>query len=579
MNLEAITHIPQSEDAYAIAEDTLVLRLRAMKNDIRECLLYYGDRVCIIDPIVMKSLPMKRIASDTLFDYFEVEVKCNYTRICYYFYISDELEAVYYINGIFSKHADYDRTEFFQFPYIRREDIVDVPEWTKSAIMYQIFPDSFATGKNEMKAEKKVKYTKDGIPVLSQNGGTLFGILENVEYLVSLGINCIYLNPIFTAGAYHKYDTIDYFSVDPCLGDMESFKKLVRKCHKNGIRILLDGVFNHCGPQFFAFQDVLKNGENSKYKDWFYKLNFPIRYNDPPNYEAFAYVKEMPKINTGNPEVTDYFCRVGTYWIEEADIDGWRLDVANEVNHDFWRKFRKCIKKVKPDAFLIGEIWEDSHTWLQGDQLDSSMNYKFSNICRRFFAEESISSVEFNELLNNMLMRYRRNITYAQMNLLDSHDVPRFLSKCNNDVKRFRLALFFMLTFVGIPSIFYGDEKEISGVKEPEYRRPMIWENSPESITDEVKQLISIRKTYKAFLYGSFQNISLNRTDNVYAYKREYLGRSMLVFVNNENKDIQLQIPLQEDISIIFSLEEDHVERNMIYLKAKSGMIIECLAC
>lgn len=578
MNLEAIKHVPLSEDAFAIAEDTLVLRLRTQKNDIKECMLFFGDRVCMTNPIIVKSLPMNIVASDTLYDYYEGEVKSEYTRICYYFYLSNQRESIYYSGGIFTNQVDNDRTEYFQFPYIRREEIVDVPQWAKEAIMYQIFPDSFATNKNKMEVEKKVKSTKEDISVYANNGGTLSGIIDNIDYLVNFGINCIYLNPIFTASSYHKYDTIDYFTVDPCFGDMQILKKLVHTCHKHGIRVLLDGVFNHCGSEFFAFQDVLRNGENSRYKDWFYKLQFPVRYEDPPNYEAFAYVKEMPKLNTGNPEVVDYFCRVGTYWIETADIDGWRLDVANEIDHEFWRTFRKRVRKVKKDAFLIGEIWEDSQTWLQGDQFDSTMNYRFSNLCRKFFGEESISVEKFNELLSTMLMRYQRTTTYAQMNLLDSHDVPRFLSKCEGDVKKLRLAFLFMFTFVGIPSIFYGDEKGISGETESEYRKPMIWEDNSLSrkLTYEVSHMISMRKEYEALVHGTYRCICANTLDNVYVYCREYQKQKIIVAINNGNEKVQIIMPIPSYKKIIFALEQDYIEQDRIFLKAKSGMVIDC---
>lgn len=224
-------------------------------------------------------------------------------------------------------------------------------------------------------------------------GGTLKGICENIDYIEKLGINCIYLNPIFEAASYHKYDTIDYFEIDPCLGNKADLKELVQQCHKRGIRVILDGVFNHCGADFFAFRDVRQNGKASRYYNWFYHLPETIQYADPPDYEAFAYVKEMPKLNTGNPEVVEYLCNVGTYWIREADIDGWRLDVANEINHEFWRAFRHAVRAVKEDIFLIGEIWEEAGIWLQGDQFDSTMNYTFSYLCRDFLERENFRSV------------------------------------------------------------------------------------------------------------------------------------------------------------------------------------------
>ena len=276
---------------------------------------------------------------------------------------------------------------------------------------------------------------KNGEKAISGNrlGGTLSGIKANLDYLQQLGINCIYVNPVFAANSYHKYDTIDYFSIDPCLGTKKEAKELVEDCHARGIRVLFDGVVNHCGPDFFAFRDVLAHGEKSEYLDWFYGMQAPVDYKDPPNYEAFAYVKEMPKLNTGNPKVEQYLIKVGVYWIQEIGIDGWRLDVANEINHDFWRHFRAAVRAVKKDALLIGEIWEDAQCWLLGDQFDSTMNYRFSYLCTDFFAKRTMCAREFDEQMTKMIYRYPQQVSEIQMNFLDSHDIPRFLSYCGGD--------------------------------------------------------------------------------------------------------------------------------------------------
>ena len=540
---EAVLHIPDSSYAFATDEKTVVFRLRTKKDDVQRCTLCYGNRVSPQKIIPISRLPMKKAGTDEMFDYYECTLKAGFTRICYYFLLEDEAETLYYYADEFHDSDRCDRTEYYQFAYVRREEIARVPQWAASAVLYQIFPDSFASFRRFIPRKDSVLHEKHGLPCASKSGGTLRGILENLDYLTDLGVTCLYLNPIFSASSYHKYDTIDYFSIDPCFGTEDDLKRLVAACHENGIRVILDGVFNHCGAGFFAFQDVLKNGEKSEYADWFYRLEFPVRYETPPNYEAFAYVREMPKLNTGNARVAEYLCRVGTYWIQEADIDGWRLDVANEIDHGFWRRFRKEIKAAKPDALLIGEIWEDAPQWLEGDQMDSTMNYRFSKLCCDFFAERRISAEQFDHELHAMVLRYKSPMAYVQMNLLDSHDVPRFLSKCGGNVAKLKLALLFMMTFIGIPSIFYGDEAGIDGTAEADYRRPMVWENQPEKgeLFCFLKKLIAIRKQHSALVCGDFQTVSVN--DGVYAFSRSAETEKLLVVLNNSDTEREVKLP------------------------------------
>ena len=545
MNRSAILHIPLSQYAFAEDEHTLRIRLRAQKDDIRKCTLYYGDRVDPSKQIHVKKLEMKRIAADDLFDYFEAKIEDAYTRVCYYFLLDDGTDREYYYERNFGKKITDNRTEYFQFPYIRREDIMSMPDWAENIVMYHIFPDSFATGKGVLSKQSKRRLFREESVVTSCLGGTLVGIKENIEYIVGLGINCIYLNPIFTANSYHKYDTIDYYSVDPCFGSMDEFKELVQVCHRNGIRIILDGVFNHCGSDFFAFKEVLVKGRKSRYYDWFYEMPEPICYSDPPSYEAFAYVKEMPKLNTGNKEVEKYFIDVGTYWIKETDIDGWRLDVANEINHDFWRHFREAVKKVKPDAFLIGEIWEDAGEWLKGDQFDSTMNYRFSYLCKDFFAVRKMKVSEFDHQIQKMIMRYPRMVSLMQMNFLDSHDVARFLSYCNGDKRKLELALFYLLMGVGIPSVFYGDEYYIEGQTESEYRQAMPW-GQKENCYGLLREYINIRKEHSAIRNGSYRTILCDDEKNVYVFARENTEESVLVFVNNSEEEFAYYIDQDE---------------------------------
>ena len=541
MNIAGIMHVPLSKDAYMIKEDTLVICLRAARGDLKKVTLFYGDRVDVNPVVKVTETEMNLSGSDGVFDYFEAEIKTEYTRVCYYFYLTDQNnKSLYYSEYGFTAVMDRSRTEYFQFPYLRKEDMIVMPEWTKDMIMYHIFPDSFADGHRSISASEK-EIVKDGIFYRSKNGGTLKGITKNLDYICDLGANCIYINPIFKANSCHKYDTVDYFDIDPCFGTIEDLKTLVKEAHGKGIRIILDGVFNHCGPDFFAFKDVLKKGEKSNYVDWFYKLRFPIQMEPYPNYEAFAYVPSMPKLNTGNPEVVKYCCDVGRFWIRECDIDGWRMDVANEINHEFFREFKKAIREEKSDCFLIGEIWEDSGVWLQGDQFDSTMNYTFTNICEDFFAKELLSVTEFDGKMQKMIRRYPRQVALAQMNFLDTHDIKRFLSACKNDEKKFRLAFAFMMCAPGIPSVFYGDEKGIAGETESDYRKPMGW-NNVGALEEYCRRWIHIRRNSKALSRGSYRTEYVDDNEKVYVFSRTFDDEKKTVIINADSREHTLHL-------------------------------------
>lgn len=579
MQLGEILHIPLSGYAYAVSETKLVIRIRTAKTDIKKSVLYYGDRVCKKEPVEVTGIVMEKAGTDRLFDYYEAVIKSNYTRICYYFKLTDQNgKEIFYSEYGFSEQMNCPRTQYFQFPYIRREDIIRIPEWTKKMVMYHIFPDSFADKKRAVSGEKKAVMLSSGLESTSKNGGTLQGITDNLDYIRTLGANCIYLNPIFEAASCHKYDIIDYFKVDPCFGTLEDLKNLVKNCHDLGMHVILDGVFNHCGSGFFAFQDVLKKGEMSEYKDWFYQLNFPVRYEEVPNYETFAYVKEMPKLNTGNKEVCEYFCRVGAYWIKEVGVDGWRLDVANEVNHEFWREFRRAVRREKEDVFLIGEIWEDSTIWLQGDQFDSTMNYSFSYICKEFFADQCIGVREFDEKINHMNLRYPYPVTLAQMNFLDTHDVPRFLSYCGGDMEKLKLAVFFMMTAPGIPSIFYGDEKGIEGKTEAKYRAPMPWEAERTAILADLEnyyqKLADIRKEHEALCCGNYRTFLTDEKQQIYVFRRKSESEEIFVMINRSQKERVIALDCdnrKEGIELLSGKKEDN---SRITCDGMSGKLI-----
>ena len=498
-----------SEYAFAVDENTYVFRLRAQRGDVKRCTLHYADRAAMTPELVFQSAEMPLWRSDSLFDWFEITLTCPFCRIAYHFELDDGRETFRYAGECFEKDpAMIQRSEHFQLPYNHRADRLSAPGWTEDAVVYNIFPDSFADGKRSLSCRES-EADFQGEKCLSRLGGTLNGIRENLDYLQDMGFNCLYLNPIFAASSYHKYDTLDYFRIDPTRGTEDDFRALVQEAHRLGLRVLIDGVFNHIGWKHPFFQDVLKQGKASPYESRFYELPEHPRYpeaGEEPEYACFSYVPQMPKTDTSCPEMREYFCRVGAYWVREFDVDGWRLDVANEMDDGFLRAFREAVKREKPDALVIGEVWENAAHFVNHGMMDGAMNYDFRRFCRQFFAEGSIDAAEFDLRLSSLLTRYPRQMLSAQLNLLDSHDVSRFLTLCGGDRARMEQAVLFQMSFPGMPCVFYGDEKGLEGASENEYRRPMDFGRT-NGLEEAYRRMIALRKEHPALRHGDFQTV------------------------------------------------------------------------
>ncbi len=535
MRLDAVLHIPMSEYAHGLDQRRIVFRLRCARGDLKRCTLHYGDTACRVTPILFTPAPMELVLSDQYHDYFQLILDSPYQRLFYYFELDDGRETVLYYGDVFTDRLVDDRSEYFKLPFNHRADIARAPDWVHDAVVYNIFPDSFASAREAITLHPS-QQLYGGVPVKGKLGGTLWGVAENAGYLQALGVNCVYLNPIFAAGEYHKYDLLDYYHVDPCFGGDEAFRAMVEECRSRDIRVVIDGVFNHCGWRFFAFDDVVRNQERSPYKDWFYHLEFPVvRPEDPeayPDYTCFGYERMMPKLDTANPQVRDYFAAVGAYWVREFGIDGWRLDVASEVDDGFWRAFRRAVKAENPDALLIGEVWETAGHWLNGDMFDSTMNYDFRKHCRRFFGERSLDAAGFSGRLTQMLTRYRVQLLPAQLNLLDSHDVSRFLSLCGGDVQPYRLAVLFLMCFVGMPTIFYGDELGLQGVLEAEYRAPMPWQGGDRALLEFFRRAIALRRELPPLRRGDFRVLSAQPGSGLLVFSRSFGGQRVTVALN-----------------------------------------------
>jgi cyclomaltodextrinase len=411
-----------------------------------------------------------------------------------------------------------------------------VPAWVQDAIFYQIFPDRFANGDP---SNDPVDVQPWGAPpdLLGFQGGDLWGIIQRFDYLLELGVNALYLNPIFLAASNHRYDTIDYCRVDPRLGDQEDFKALLELAHKNGMRVILDGVFNHCGRGFFAFQDLLKNEDHSGYKDWFYIHRFPLdAYGEgkAENYEAWWNMKSLPKFNVDTPQVRRYLLDVARYWIQQG-VDGWRLDVPNEIEDDsFWAAFRAVVKETNPQAYLVGEIWEVDPSWVGERRFDGLMNYPVRKYLLDFLKNEGRTVGEFAGQIRGILDAYDPDHTFSHYLPLGSHDTARIRTELGGDVEKVKLAFQFIFTYPGAPSIFYGDEVGLEGEKDPHCRQAFPWDPSSWDLglQDHIRRLITLRKKHPLLRRGELRFLPVEGSERVCAYARTLEGGAVVVVLN-----------------------------------------------
>ncbi|MBD2871262.1 glycoside hydrolase family 13 protein [Paenibacillus sp. IB182493] len=541
MLLEAIYHRPKQNWAYAYDGKTLHLRLRAKKGDALTVEAVVGDKYAWAQTVT--TAPMRIFASDALFDYWETTVIPPFRRLRYAFRLTSGEETLYMTEQGFVPELPDNPNSFFDFPYLNPVDVFEPPAWVKDAVFYQIFPERFANGDPSINPENVEPWGGEPTP-RNFFGGDLQGVLDHLDHIASLGINAVYFTPIFEATTNHKYDTQDYMKVDPHFGTNEKLKELVDACHARGIRVLLDAVFNHSGRTFPPFVDAQKNGRQSKYADWFHVREWPLQVVDGvPSYETFAFEPLMPKLNTEHPEVKQYLLEVARYWIEEIGIDGWRLDVANEVDHQFWREFRQTVKAVNPEAYILGEIWHDSMMWLQGDQFDAVMNYPFTNAVLDFFAYRKIGAQAFADAIGAQLAAYPQQVTESAFNLLDSHDTPRLLTICGGNADAMKLASLFQLTYPGTPCIYYGDEVGLDGGGDPGCRKCMVWD--PAEQNAELLQFytaaIALRHGNRALRSADIRFVHVGEADGTLAYERRGGGQRLLVALNARGEAAELR--------------------------------------
>jgi cyclomaltodextrinase / maltogenic alpha-amylase / neopullulanase len=562
MNEHALWHKAKSEVSYAYNQKTLHIVLRTAKNDAQSVSIVYGD------PFewhgkkpdftwVHTVKKMVNTYQNRLYDYYFMEVEPPYLRTKYLFILTQGKKTYAYgsqrlfsIDSEQELYKQLDFSDFFNFPYINQEDLHQTPTWVKDTVWYQIFLDRF----NQDSNESQINWGK--LPVTNHEiyGGHLLGVIDKLPYLNALGITGIYFTPLFESPTAHKYDTTDYFKIDPQFGTNEDFKCLVDAAHALGIKVMLDGVFNHAGFNHPYFQDVILNGEKSIYKDCFYikeypVVNFKLGENQKPlnfnyqdlNYLTFAFTPMMPKWNTSAPLAEKHLLDCVTYWIKTYDIDGWRLDVSNEISHDFLRKIKAHSREAKPDTFILGENWDNATPWLGGDQLDSVMNYELSFPIWKYL-EHNIDRATFVDLMVNYCALTPKNVMENMFNLVGSHDTVRIKRRLNDDPRRVKLAYLLMFLSAGAPNIYYGDEVGLTGDRDPDNRRCMLWDEKDQDLDffDFVKTLITLRKTHFVFKdpYMKFIDapmLVITKENNI---------ETLLVLINNEPFNQTLELPL-----------------------------------
>ncbi|WP_413297690.1 glycoside hydrolase family 13 protein [Synechococcus sp. MIT S9452] len=405
----------------------------------------------------------------------------------------------------------------------------DPPAWVGEAVIYQIFPDRFRrSGRVDEQNLLALKPWGSDPTEQGFQGGDLYGVIDALDHLQSMGMNCLYLTPIFSSAANHRYHAYDYLQVDPLLGGNEALDALIGAVHHRGMRIVLDGVFNHCGRGFWAFHHVVENGAASPYRDWFHIQQWPLKPypsgGESCGYDCWWAIPDLPKFNHANPAVVNYLLSVARHWLERG-IDGWRLDVPDEVPQKFWVDFRQAVREVNADAWIVGEIWGDARSWLQGDQFDGVMNYRIGWSTLGWAGGDGLrqsyqnpdyplqprSSEELLNIWSATTGWYRPEVNRAQLNLLDSHDVPRALHSLNGDLKALKLALLLLFLQPGAPCIYYGTEaglaggpnSELSSGPEPACREAFPWDQAwSADLSAYIQQLAELRRCYPVLQQG-----------------------------------------------------------------------------
>lgn len=539
MNKQAIEHQHESKYCFYLDDKRCVIRVRTAKNDTIEKIEVVWNEWCKFYK-EKKVNKLEKAYSDELFDYYETIIASKKASYEYFIKIYDKDGEIYYLadDGL---SKDYSEANTFLNEFMSKfPNEHDLPKLNKTLtgrLFYQIFPERFACSDFKKKYINMDWYEKK-VDNDHFMGGDIKGIIEKIPYLKSLGVGGIWLNPIHPSDSAHKYDVNDYFKIDPMFGTTKDFKLLLKVAHENDIKIVIDLVFNHCAYHNVLFQDVVKNGKKSKYYNWFFvdgdKPNYKNR-----NYLTFADVANMPKLNTSNPEVLDYFTKVVLYWADMG-VDGFRLDVAFEVSYYFWRSIKKALLEKHPDCYFIAEDWMNSEKRLDNYQWDSLMNYPFRYALMRYFEDEKKDAKWISNRLNSLLMRYPDPFNHKMLNLLDSHDTPRWYNTVKFDKDFYFMSYALLMFYPGVPEIYYGNEILMEGEQDPFNRRGMEWNSKVFGGEDNTffKQILKLREL-EPVKYGE---VRAYEKDGI-AFISRFIGKEeyVLAFYKG-NKPVDLKV-------------------------------------
>lgn len=543
IQIAAITHMPWLTDRHALSDGRVCIRLTTAVGEFDSVALRYAKNYADGEPFTRaKDVEMEPMWRDDVRQVWQAVFMPEDPRIVYAFvlhtggvtllYDADNVHAMpqnpAWVNGFHFAHA-----------YPAEEK----PSWARGCVGYQIFPDRFRRVAPAHETEAVEPWNSRRVANEFRFGGNLRGVIEAAPYLHELGVGVVYMTPIFLSDTSHRYNTFDYYQIDPLLGTNDDLRELADTLHQYGIRIVLDGVFNHCGLGFAPFADAMEKGAASAYHDWFF-----FDENQPCGYMTFGEKwRYMPKLNLKNRDCAQYFLDVGRYWLREAHVDGWRLDVSPEVWPDFWRQFRRAVLDENPEAIMIAECWHDSREWcVQGDMFDGTMHYVLSDAIWKFFAHDEWTLAQFDESVNRAMMLYPQAVQDTMWNFLSSHDTPRMLTRSGNRVQRLKAAAFFQMTHPGVPIIYYGDELGMRGGADPECRGSMRWERVEKSaLLTYYKRLTAMRRGMQVLREGTFKTWEVG-ADGVYAYLRRTDTETALCALNTSDGRVKREMALPE---------------------------------
>ncbi|MBN1897201.1 MAG: alpha amylase N-terminal ig-like domain-containing protein [Spirochaetes bacterium] len=664
INWEAVEHEPEEMKYLNVLGKNLVqIKLRALGGDVDKVrlILYSKDKVTFVN----LDNRMKQFG----FEYFYNIFSLPQTAVIQYYFEFEKNGKKYFYAKNYRGEDKPSKETFFQaglgikFP---------TPDWVKGVIWYQIMVDRFRNGdkKNDPACTipwtwswfKKYRrcekwddskfndkrygfYGWDGVWGRLY-GGDIQGLIEKLDYLKELGVGAIYLNPVFESASHHKYDTIDYRHIDDDFGFAGENKRLkesssprtwkwtktdklfltfIKKAHSKGLKVIIDGVFNHCGDRFWAFEDVKNKKQRSPFKDWFVVTSW-----EPFQYEGWAGFGGLPIYKEDNnglvSGIREHIFEITRRWMDpdrngdpSDGIDGWRLDVPNEVNPHFWEKWRELVKSINPDAYITGEIWDNASFWLKGKHFDAVMNYEWTKIVYRFFIDRSkkykIDVREFDQSLKDLLASYPMQVNFVMQNLLDSHDTDRILSGIKNpdryfddknrlqdsgpnydnskpverDISIYKLIQIFQFTFLGSPMIYYGTEVGMWGSDDPNNRKPMWWkemmpyDNPQDVINDEIyehtRKLARMRNEHSALKTGMFSSFLIDDQDQIYGFLRSDSKEKIFVILNNSDrkqiKELKIETDKKQLTDLLtgktYPVKDKEIE---IELKSKYGVIL-----